>query len=152
MILFTFFFLTSCASGKMIARPEWRLLGVQIDQLDFSKATLGIQAQITNPNSFGVTVRKVHYRLYLKEVLVALGEKKEPFDLPGQGVTDVLLPVEISLGEVRRMLPLLKNRSGKEDLNWRIEGEGTVKAFGLEKVFPFKREESENQSGSGQPP
>ena len=124
----------------MIARPEWRLQGIRVDQLDLSKATLGLDAQITNPNRFNVTIRQVRYRLYVKEALVAQGERTEAFELPGGAMTDVRLPVEISFREARKLLPLLKETARKEDLNWRIEGECTLKALGVEKVLPFKKE------------
>jgi LEA14-like dessication related protein len=141
LILLTFFFLLSCAPGKIIARPEWQVQGIRIEQLDFSKATLGVDVQMTNPNSFGVTVKQMNYRLYFKEALIAQGEKNESFELPGHGVTDVPLPLEIALVEVRQILPLLKSKALKEDLNWRIEGECLLKAFGIEKRFPFKERE-----------
>lgn len=136
--LLLFFFLTACAS--MVARPEWRLQGIRVDQLDLSKATLGLDAQITNPNGFKITIRQVRYRLYLKEALVAQGERAEELELPGGAMTDVWLPVEVSLREARKLLPLLKETARKEDLNWRIEGECTLKALGVEKVLPFKKE------------
>ena len=137
----TFFFLLfSCASWRVIARPEWRLQGIQIEHLDRAKAAVGISARIKNPNSFGVTVQQVHYRLYLKETLIAEGEKKESFDLPRNGAVNVVLPVEISLTEVRQMLPLLKKSGRKDDPHWRLEGECTLEAFGIEKIFPFKKE------------
>jgi len=126
----------------MIARPEWRLQGFRVDQLDLSKATLGLDAQITNPNRFNVTLRKVNYRLYLKEALVAEGEINEAVELPGQATTDVWLPVEISLKEARKVLPLLKGMPGKEAIDWRLEGECTLKALGIEKVLPFKKTSS----------
>lgn len=135
-----FFFLAACAS--VIARPEWRLQGVRVDQLDLSKATLGLDAQITNPNRFNVTLRKVNYRLYLKEALVAEGEINEAVELPGQATTDVWLPVEISLKEARKVLPLLKEMPGKEAIDWHLEGECTLKALGIEKVLPFKKTSS----------
>lgn len=129
----------------MIERPEWRLQAVRIDQIDFSKATLGVNAQITNPNTFGVTLQQVHYRLYLKETLIAQGERKESFALPGRGTADVWLPVEVSLSAARQILPLLRNNPGNKALRWRIEGEGTLKAFGMEKVLPFRKGQSADE-------
>lgn len=140
LLLITCFLLASCASWRVIERPEWRLQAVRIDQIDFSKATLGVNAQITNPNNFGVTLREVRYRLYLKETLIAQGEKTESFELPGHGAADVWLPVEVSLSAARQIVPLLKNNPGDQALSWRIEGEGTLKAFGIEKTLPFKKE------------
>jgi LEA14-like dessication related protein len=129
----------------MIERPEWQIQGVRIDQIDFSKATLGVNAQITNPNHFDVTLQQVHYRLYLKETLIAQGEKTESFELPGHGAADVWLPVEVSLSAARQILPLLKNNPEDKALSWRIEGEGTLKAFGIEKILPFKKEGGEQK-------
>jgi LEA14-like dessication related protein len=141
--LLLFFFLAACA--PVITRPEWRLQGVRIDQIDLSKITLGLNAQITNPNDFEITVKQLHYRLYLKEALIAEGDETQSFALPGRGVTDVWLPAEISLAAARQVLPLLKKNQRKEELDWRIEGECILKAFGVERAFPFKKEVREKK-------
>ncbi|HEY5600279.1 MAG TPA: LEA type 2 family protein, partial [Candidatus Manganitrophaceae bacterium] len=140
LVLFVLFSLASCASMKVVSRPEWRLQGVRIDHISLSKVTLGIDARITNPNFFSVTIRQARYRFYLGEILIAQGEKTEPFDLPGHGVADVLLPAEISLAAAREIAPLLKSDPGGGGANWRLEGEFALKVFGVENIFPFKKE------------
>jgi len=144
VLLLTFFFLSACGL-RNVSKPEWRLLDIQIDQLNRSKASVQIVAQIKNPNAFSVTVRQVHYRLYLKESLIAEGEKNEPFDLPRLGKAQVALPLEISVTEARQVMPHLKTTPRKE-VAWRLEGECTVEAFGIEKVFPFLKEGGKKKS------
>ena len=146
LLLFVLLSLVSCASKRAISRPEWRLQGIRIDHIDLSKVRLAIEAHITNPNPFSVTILKAHYQFYMGETLIAQGEKTEPFDLPGAGETDVLLPVEISLAAMSKIAPLLKNDPGNNDLHWRLEGECTLKVFGVERVFPFKKEEGKKKA------
>lgn len=141
LLLFVLFSLASCASARVVSRPEWRLQGIRIDHIDLSKVTLGIAARITNPNPFGVTIRQAEYRVYLGETLVAQGKKTDPFDLPGHGDANVLLPVEISLAAMREIGPLLRYDPGNGGERWRLEGECVLKAFGIERVFPFRKEE-----------
>ena len=149
VLLLAFFFLGACGL-KNVSRPEWRVLGVEVEHADRSNASVGVIAQIKNPNAFSVTVRQVHYRLYLKERLIAEGAKNEPFDLRRLAKTQVTLPLEISVAEARQLLPQLKGMPRKE-VPWRLEGECTVEAFGVERVFPFLKGGEKQPSGEEAP-
>lgn len=128
-------FFTGCAPAQLIARPEWRLQGVQIERIDLSGASLGLAIRITNPNPFGVTVQHLTYQFFLHGLEVATGEKTDPFELPRHGSADMLFPVEVRLKQARELAPIL--RKAPEEIDYRIEGEVTLRAIGIEKRFPI---------------
>ena len=128
--------LFGCTPAQILTKPEWRLQGIQVDRIDLTGASLGLAVQITNPNAVDITVRHLSYRFYLHEAEIAAGEKTVPFALPGHGSVDIVLPVEVRLKQVRELAPLLKN--GPDEIDYRMEGEVTLRAMGLEKTFPLR--------------
>lgn len=135
VVLFLLQTVFACAPAPMLTRPEWRLQGVRIERIDLSGASIGVAVQLTNPNAVGITVQHLLYRFYLHEVEIASGEKTVPFELPGHGSVDILLPVEVRLKQARELAPLLKGPP--EEIDYRLEGEATVRAMGMEKRFPL---------------
>lgn len=137
--LFVFFPLQAhfgCAPTQILTQPEWRLSGIRIDRIDLSGASLGLAVQMTNPNPIGITVQHLSYRFYLRDVEIAAGEKTVPFELPRHGSVEIVLPVEVRLKQARELAPLLKK--APEEIDYRIEGEATLRAMGMEKRFPLR--------------
>lgn len=134
-VLFLLQLLFGCTPAQLLTKPEWRLQGVRVERIDLSGASLGLAVQLTNPNAVGITVEHLSYRFYLHEVEIATGEKSTPFELPGRGSADIVLPIEVRLKQARELAPLL--RSAPEEIDYRMEGEVTLRAMGMEKRFPL---------------
>ncbi|MBI3803891.1 MAG: LEA type 2 family protein [Nitrospirae bacterium] len=136
LLLLSFLILLfGCTPARIIAKPEWRLQGIQVDRIDLSGASLGLAVQMTNPNPFGITVQHLSYQVFLHEVEVAAGEKTDAFELPRHGSAEILFPVEVRLKKARELAPFL--RKAPEEIDYRIEGEVTLRAMGMEKRFPL---------------
>ena len=134
-LVFLFYAVFGCTPAQILTKPEWRLQGIRIDRIDLSGASLGLSVQLTNPNSVGLTIQHLSYQLYLHEVEIAAGERKTPFELPRHASVDIVLPVEVRLKQARELAPFLKN--APEEIDYRIEGEVTLQAMGMEKRFPL---------------
>lgn len=134
-IIFLLQMFFGCAPARLLTQPEWRLSGIRIDRIDLSGASLGLAVQMTNPNPIGITVQHLSYRFYLRDVEIASGEKTTPFELPRHGSVEIVLPVEVRLKQARELAPLL--RKAPEEIDYRMEGEATLRAMGMEKRFPL---------------
>lgn len=122
-----------CTPARLLSKPEWRLQGIQIGRIDLSGASVGLALRIINPNPVGMTVHHLTYQFYLHEVKIAEGEMTTPFELRRHDSIDVVLPVQISFKEARALAPLL--RKEPEEIDYRLEGEITLRAMGTEKRF-----------------
>ncbi|MFY9268469.1 MAG: LEA type 2 family protein [Candidatus Manganitrophaceae bacterium] len=142
---FVFFYLlfivmigyAGCAPTKIVSAPEWRIQAVEMDRLDFSGAHLSVAVRITNPNPFGLTVSHLLYRLSIGEGEIASGEISVPFIIARHGSADVVLPIEVRFKQIGKLAPLLREKSG--GIDYRIEGEVTVRALGMQKTVPIGR-------------
>jgi LEA14-like dessication related protein len=132
-VIFLLQTLLGCTPARLLSKPEWRLQGIRIDRIDLTGASLGLALRIINPNPVGVTVQHLTYQFYLHEVKVAEGEMTTPFELPRHDSIDVVLPVQMSFKEARTLVPLL--RKEMEEIDYRMEGEITLRAMGTERRF-----------------
>lgn len=132
-VIFLLQALSGCAPARLLSKPEWRLQGIRIDRIDLKGASLGLALRIINPNPVGVTVQHLTYQFYLHEVKMAAGEITTPFELPRHESIDVVLPVQVSFKEARELVPLLRKKT--EEIDYRMEGEITLRAMGTEKRF-----------------
>lgn len=136
LVIFLLQALLGCTPARLLSKPEWRVQGIRIERIDLTGASLGLALRIINPNPVGVTVQHLTYQFYLHEVKVAEGEMTTPFELPGHDSIEVVLPVQMSFKEARALAPLL--RKEMEEIDYRMEGEITLRAMGTEKRFQLR--------------
>src|SRR5579884_1210403 len=132
-IIFLIQILFGCAPTQILAKPEWRVEGIRIDRIDLSGVSLALAIHLTNPNAVRMTVQHLSYQFYLHDVEIASGEKSDPFELPGRGSVEIVMPVEVRLKQARELAPMLKG--APEEMDYRMEGEVTLKAMGIERQF-----------------
>jgi len=121
--------------AKIIHTPTWRLHGVEIGAVDATEATLRINLKITNPNPVAMVVERIVYRLIFNDITLAHGEKVGAFEFRPYQEAGMSLPILVDLATLLAQLPFLQ---GDEKVAYRVEGEVTLKAFGIRKTFPFK--------------
>ena len=146
LVLSTLLTLAACRTN-LIHKPTWRLHGVEIGSVDATEATLRINVKITNPNPVAMVVEKITYRLMFNEIALARGEKVGAFEFRPYQEAGISLPVAVDLATLLAQLPFLQ---GYEKGAYRVEGEVTVKAFGIRKTFLFK-EPAGTPEPAGQP-
>ena len=137
-VLSTLLILAACRTN-LVHKPTWRLHGVEIGQVDAMEATLHVNVKITNPNRVAMVVERVAYRLIFNETTLARGEKVGAFEFRPYQEAGMSLPVSVDLTTLLAQLPFLQRY---EAVAYRVEGEVTLKAFGIRKTFPFKEPEA----------
>jgi len=143
-VLSTLLILAACRTN-LVHKPTWRLHGVEIGQVDATEATLRINVKITNPNPVAMVVERIAYRLMFNDVTLARGEKVGAFEFRPYQEAGMSLPVSVDLTTLLTQLPFLQ---GYEKVPYYVEGEVTLKAFGIRKTFPF-REPDAPPAGEG---
>lgn len=119
----------------LVHQPTWRLHGVEISQVDATEATLRVNVKITNPNPVAMVVERMTYRLMSGDTPLAHGEKVGAFEFRPYQEAGISLPVSVDLTTLLAQLPFLQ---GYDNAAYRVEGEVTLKAFGIRKTFPFR--------------
>jgi len=133
LVFSTLLILAACRT-PLVHKPTWRLHGIEIGSVDETAATLRINVKITNPNPVAVVVEKITYRLIFNNATLARGEKAGAFAFRPYQEAGISLPVSVDLMTLLAQLPYLR---GLEEGVYHVEGEVTMKAFGIRKTFPF---------------
>ncbi|MFN2310516.1 MAG: LEA type 2 family protein [Spirochaetia bacterium] len=96
----------SCASLESMVRPlppEASLRDLRLTDLNFTTAGLVADVEITNPNTFAVTLERFSYVLSVEEQMFLSGENPERVSIAAGGQENVTLPFEIALSEALRV-------------------------------------------------
>ncbi|MDA3951322.1 MAG: LEA type 2 family protein [Spirochaeta sp.] len=75
--------------------PAVTLTGMTVNAVGLLGADLTMNLQMRNPNAFGITVRRLDYRLSVEQAEWAAGEITSPVELPAAGMAT--LPVSVRL-------------------------------------------------------
>ena len=88
--------------------------------MSFTKINFDVTIGIENPNDLEISLLNTNYEVWIKESIVASGQKSDKIQIPALQKTSVTLPVEI---EIMSFLDVLKvYLSGKTELNVNLRG------------------------------
>lgn len=105
--------LSGCSSLQSIVRPpQVALQQVNVKDPSLTEATLVFALQVTNPNSFGVSVNGIEYDLKLNGRNFTSGEIEDGFKLAKNEASTVNIPIRLNYLDVFSSLKEL-SRSGK---------------------------------------
>lgn len=84
--------------------PKIKLIGIKLEDMDFSKIKLNIQTLITNSNNFGIDLQRYSYELFQGGSSIFSGYFDSSVRLPSNQQQQQDFTVEIDLGSVNREL------------------------------------------------
>jgi len=96
--------LTGCESlkrlGLSIERPTARVVGVDLNRLDFSEAELGARIAVDNPNPVGVAVAGFSYSFFVEGVEFLSGDQERGLTIDPFEEREIAFPVTVGFGNV----------------------------------------------------
>jgi LEA14-like dessication related protein len=120
--------LAGCAEvGKVIGasfeRPRLVFEGWEPREVDLEGATLALRWRIDNPNSVGLRLAELAYRLDVEGHQAVTGSSSGGIKIPSRGSAPVSLPVRVRYADVP---PIAKALFARETLAWRVSGEVAI--------------------------
>jgi LEA14-like dessication related protein len=117
---------TSCATLEQLAagafqKPTLAYKSAALADVSLSGATLNLVTTVNNPNSVGLSLADLDYRLSVDGHPVATGKPPEGLEIPANGSADVTLPATIQFADLGQAVAtvLAKGSAG-------YKAEGTV--------------------------
>ncbi|MBI1822662.1 MAG: LEA type 2 family protein [Nitrospirae bacterium] len=130
-----FLSLASGGCSPNLIKPDLALQEIELTGVSFSSIDLAFLIKVTNPNSVGVTVDKLNYRLELNEETLGAGELITPISLKESGSEVVTLPFSTSINGLSH---LLRTILGESDVNYKLTGKVVLSKFWTKREFPFE--------------
>ncbi|WVV64659.1 LEA type 2 family protein [Pseudomonas batumici] len=116
--------LSGCASwfDTSARDPEVRLVRVELVKARLVQQKFRLHFRVDNPNDDSLTVRSLHYRLYLDGWLLSEGESEGWFTVEANNHASLVIPARTNLWEhLRDLTKRLKHPH--EPIPYRLEGE-----------------------------
>ena len=111
----------------LIYIPEVTSKHIQVDELNFSRANIQLNVSIKNQNVFPIKAKNIAYKLAIEDHEWIEGIIQGLTDIKAQSVSELQIPITISLKEVSKTLFALlkkgKNVKYKLRLTFKIESE-----------------------------
>lgn len=102
--------LTGCGALRF-QQPTVTAGAVKLASLDFQKADLAVELQVTNPNSTTLTVAGYSYDLMIENQPFLAGTSDASFDLRPKDVTIVSVPLSVKFSDLLDKLNALKGKA-----------------------------------------
>ncbi|SNB44651.1 LEA type 2 family protein [Geobacter sp. DSM 9736] len=115
VILLFLFLLTACSS--LVSDPDVRVSRVNVVGFDSSGLDLEFYLNVSNPNSFGVTLQGYSYDVQVMALPVARGGARERVEFKAESMTDMRLPVRV---QYRDLLEVIKRRPDPDRIPYRL--------------------------------
>jgi len=120
-------------AGCDISRPTIRLQDVEVAAVDFDKVELVYHFEVTNPNSYRVTLWGFDFTLVSGGETVARSALAKPVGgVPTGGTTTVRAPVSLAYADV----PLVVSRPDKPSF-YGLNGSAAFSFMGTMRFYPF---------------
>lgn len=116
--------LSGCASwfADDSQDPQVHLLDVKVVKAKLVQQTFVLHFRIDNPNDGSITVRGLHYRVHLADILLADGEYDDWTSIDGHSSARLNVPIRTNLWEhLRDVVKLLRHPD--RPIPYRLEGE-----------------------------
>jgi LEA14-like dessication related protein len=133
---------TGCAEvGKVIGasfeKPRLSFESWEPREADLEGVTLALRWRVDNPNSVGLRLSGLDYRLDVEGHQAIAGSAAGGIRIPSRGSAAVDLPVRVRYADVP---PLVGSLFGRESLAWRISGEAGLETPVGPVRIPFSHE------------
>lgn len=116
--------LLGCASlDELPATPGVSLRNVEIEHVDFRSQTVLLSFDVTNPNSFPLPIRSIHYDVRLDGNRFASGTAACALDIPAGSDGAFSIRVDLDLMQTAPQLMFAARDGGRRDLSYELQGE-----------------------------
>jgi LEA14-like dessication related protein len=93
------------------------------EALDLEGVTIALHYRLENPNSFGLSLSRLDYRLEVDGTQVAAGELPAGVEIKAQGASPLVLPVRLRWSDVPHFAQVLATQ---RDVGYRVTGSAGV--------------------------
>jgi LEA14-like dessication related protein len=104
----------------LLKLPSINLKSLRIARLGFSRADLGLDILLKNPNAFSIDINKFHYQFLVNEENWFSGETEQQIKVNEKEENLIQIPVSINFIEVGRSIYTTLQQ--EENLNYRLKG------------------------------
>ncbi len=104
----------------LLKLPSISLKSLRIAQLGFTRADLGLDILLKNPNAFSIDISKFHYQFMVNEESWLSGETEQQIKVNEKEENLIQIPVSINFIEVGRSVYTILQQ--EENLNYRLKG------------------------------
>lgn len=135
-LVFVLLFITGCAGLKKPLEPKISIEGIKVEDVNLTRAKIGVDLLIYNPNSYDIVVQDIDYSLFLKGSKV-LSDKLAPNAvLVAQQETPIKVPVFVNVFDALNLIgPFVR---AKQNPEFTIKGAIDLKNY----AFPIKFEKT----------
>lgn len=113
-------------SFPAVRAPSLSAGNIEVNSLSFSSADLIMNLNVENPNSFGVSLRDLNYRLNLNGLETVSGETAAESLIPAGSEGTLQIPFKISFAEAG--MAAYRIIRGGEDLSYQLNGSASLGA------------------------
>jgi LEA14-like dessication related protein len=110
-------------AGAAFERPKLTYESWSADALDLDGVTVALHYRLENPNSFGLDLRRVAYKLEVEGIQVGAGELPAGVNIAANATTPIAFPVRLRWRDIPGFTQVLLT---KREVAYRITGEAGV--------------------------
>ncbi|HOP39871.1 MAG TPA: LEA type 2 family protein [Geobacteraceae bacterium] len=121
LLFATLIFLTACTMS--VQNPTVKLKSVKLTGLDGRGASLNFLLNVTNPNSFDLSLKGYSFDVHVLGRPLTRGESDEYLTFPGKKTTEMLIPVRISYTDI---LEIMKRSPELQGIPYQLNADLTV--------------------------
>jgi LEA14-like dessication related protein len=132
------------ACAALFSPPSVEIVGVELVSLGLTSGTAAVTLDLANESSRKMDILGFHYELEVRDSegddrwrRLAGGFHSEEIVLPGEQVQRVTVPVPF---EYRALGAALRSFLARGEVPYRLQGEVSVKGFGMGLDVPFRSE------------
>jgi LEA14-like dessication related protein len=124
-------------AGSAFEKPKLTFEAWSAEGLDFDGVTVALRYRVENPNSFGLDLRRLGYKLELEGNQIVEGQLPAGLQIPARQATALSIPVRVRWRDVPGVVGLFTSR---RDIGYRVSGSaGVGSALGVIDL-PFQHE------------
>ncbi len=115
ILVLCFLLLAGCS--YLVAKPEIEVKRVSLTGIDGKGVVLELLLSIANRNSYPLKLNGYRYDLFVADLSLARGEKREPLEFKGNSTTEVRVPVQIAFHD---LLEIMRRQPDPEHIPYRL--------------------------------
>lgn len=118
-------FVSGCMTiaDQLVEPIKVKVPDVSVKNMTLTRADLNVTVRVTNPNKISATVSKLKYNIVINEKSVASGTYVKDVEIPADGTTQTVVPIEVSNADLVKFLAKTVFTKGSK---YRAKGEVSV--------------------------
>ncbi len=123
--------MTACTSltKDLVKDPEVKIMDVDVEKVGLKDVLINLKLNIKNPNAVAIKLSKINYALQFSGKKVTEGVFDKGFEVPANGASDVVVPLNFEYNALSGLLDGLMKKSLSKD--YELNGSAQVGIFSI---------------------